>query len=211
MPVAEDLVYPRRLFHRCRRDHPELNHFMDEAEMSTGAMDALADMWRRNTIDDKLPLAGRPLSLHVRCAMFATLATLRSVDLTEGLARELESDALFPAASIARSSLELVGLTASARQRIPEAAAEPTDVRHLHVVTFRYLLGSRQLSNVGLPTHFSIPDLVGAAKEQLGDHFGEDYGLLSDVSHPARRRQVRRSEPNAASDGRPPVRPPDGP
>lgn len=180
----DDLIYSRELLRRCRHTYPQFVHFIDVAEMSAPAMEALAGKWRGESIVPALPLQRRPLSLHVRCAIFAVLATFRGVELTEGLARELEADALFPAATIARAELELVGLTARARQLLPQAAAEPLDPMRLHRATFRLLFGSRQLAGPGLARNFPTSELINAGKQQLGDHFGEDYGLLSEIAHP---------------------------
>jgi hypothetical protein len=49
-------------------------------------------------------------------------------------------------------------------------------------LTARLLFSGRSLPNQA--RHFATPDLIAAAKGELGDHFGHDYALLSDLAHP---------------------------
>ena len=35
-----------------------------------------------------------------------------------------------------------------------------------------------------MPRHFRISELIEAAKDQLGEHLGDDYALLSEMTHP---------------------------
>jgi hypothetical protein len=182
--VTEPLIYPRDFLSKTRVRLPQYSDFIDEAEIAASVAEAMAGRWRDELIVPVLPLAGKPLSLRIRCAVFSVLVSQRGTSLPEGLARELEADAFFPAAAVARSLMELLGLTALARQRIPEARVEPLDVERLHKETFRFLFGSRQFQHLGAPTNFLIPDLLEAAQEQLGSHFGGDYGMLAEIAHP---------------------------
>src|SRR5690349_13988530 len=113
---GDDLIYPRQLLSSSRVRFPKFVDLIDEAEMNVPAMESLADHWHDETRTE-IPFDGTPPSAAALCRLFSVVAVYRGVELAEGLARELEADALYPAGSIARSLLELVGLTSLARRR----------------------------------------------------------------------------------------------
>jgi hypothetical protein len=158
---------------------PEL---IDESQRAAAALEALARRWRQDRLETEVFAHGTPPPLRVRCSTIAVMAGLRGTELADGLARELDADALFPAAAIARSLLELVGLSCFWREHVPRLRREDTD--GLDVLTLRILLGSRTLADQGLMSNFGIPELMASAKDQMGGHVGLDYGHLCDLAHP---------------------------
>lgn len=107
---AEFISLPN-LLPQARERFPTYKTFMDEADRSVAVAQRKIIDWRNEFIDPVLPIEGKPLSLQIRCAIFAALVTQRAVSLAEGLAREIEALALFPAGAVGRAQVELVGLT----------------------------------------------------------------------------------------------------
>lgn len=169
----------RELLGVSRSRYPALREAIDEAENVVPAGQVLADAWIRDHIRPGLPIRPTGQRLVMRVALFATLATQRGVQLSESLVRELAANSLFGCSAIARAQLELVGLTALAREELESLTG---DAATLEQATARLLFAARSL-----PTgerNYVISDLIDAAKRQLGEHFGADYGYLSDLSHP---------------------------
>jgi hypothetical protein len=173
--VGAEPLFPRT---RERFADAALRDLIDEAERAVPSMRAASKYRLEKGVNPLLPIQPAGQTLVLRCAVFAVAITERGVQLSEGIAREVEADALFPAAAIARSQLELIGLSSLVRQRVEELAS---DVDALAEFTLRMLFASRSLPGAA---HFAISDLVNAAKRQLGEHFGDDYGLLSELAHP---------------------------
>lgn len=178
---SEDTIYPRVLFRRCRAAYPEHSAYMDQAELDIVGVEATAQDWRRQYLDPIGPQLGRPSSLHTRCAMFSVVVAFRSVDLTEGLSRELEADAIFSCGSLARSQLELLGLSALAAQKLPEMFSDAVE---LDDFTMRLLFASRRFSDLGFPKHFTTNELIKAGAERAGAILHDDYSLVTEVAHP---------------------------
>lgn len=158
---------------------PEL---IDESQRAAAALEALARRWRQDRLETEVFTEGSPPPLRVRCSTIAVMAGLRGTELADGLARELDADALFPAAAVARSLLELVGLSCFWREHIPRLRSEDTD--GLDVLTLRILVGSRTLAEHGLMSNFTISETMAAARAQMGEHVGLDYAHLCDLAHP---------------------------
>lgn len=179
---GDGVIYPRRFLPRLRALHPGFIDLIVEAEMSVAAVEALASTWRSTYLNPLLPLTARKFSAGELCSMFSVLAAQRSVALADGLARELEGNALFPAAAIARAHLEVVGLTSLAKEEVTSVL--PNEVGD---VLLELLLGPA-LMKKSEKRHRSPEQLragvMRAAKRQLGQHFGGDYGFLSEIVHP---------------------------
>jgi hypothetical protein len=177
--TGDPTIHAEALFEITRRRYPLLEELVNEAEMVVPALRALARQWWRQHVEPLLPVQPTGQTLLLRVGLFAVLATERAVQLAEAIAREVEADSLFGSAAVARSQLETIGLTIYAYEELQRIVSDPGALEPL---TARLLLSSRSL-----PTqdrHFATRDLIAAAKNQLGDHFGNDYGLLSDLVHP---------------------------
>jgi len=181
--MGDRILYPRSLFVRCRAAYPASSEHMDEAEMTLSGLEASAEGWRVGIIDPLLPITSRPTLLSDRCAILCTLIAYRTVELGEGLAREVEANALFPAGAVARSLLEMMGLSALARQRFQTFEAVG-DHSGLDDESIRLLLASRYFGDARAPRHFTTGELIDAGANQLGPELRSEYGFLSDLAHP---------------------------
>jgi len=178
---SSDAVFPKIVFSRLRAEHPALSEAIDTCERNLGMAEAFPEHWRAEFLT---PTPAR-YNLKERCAVMATAWLDRASILGDGLAHELEASRLFSAAAIARSMLELVGLCVVGPPELVDLVeGSPTDVEPIHLLTIKLLLATRSIDRPSQPAVYRIDRLINAAKERFGDHFGEDYGFLSDLSHP---------------------------
>jgi hypothetical protein len=122
-----------------------------------------------------------------RVGLICLLVAERALSLGEGLAAEIEADRLFPAASVARSLMELVGRLVHLRAQLTvPRSADPPNLAALRQETVSFLLASRSLDLASVPAlvRVNTPSMINAAKARFGEAFGQDYGFLSDIAHP---------------------------
>jgi hypothetical protein len=122
-----DFIHLHNLLPHSRDRFPSYRTFIDEADRSVTIAQRKITDWGTEIIDPELPIERKPLSLRIRCAIFGVLVTQRAVSLAEGLAREIEAAALFPAGAVARAQVELVRADQPRSQTIPAAAAKLPD------------------------------------------------------------------------------------
>ncbi len=182
---AEVAVSPRISFARARAAYPTLKEELDKAEWELGVAEAMLEYRFHELLPSPFRAAVEGRQLSGRVVLMVVLAAERGMSLGEGLAAELEGGRLFPAASIARSMMELAGLLVVVRGRLSEIwETDPTNAHALHEETMRFLLASRSMPVGTSSSVVRTADMINAARERYGDAFGEDYGFLSDLVHP---------------------------
>jgi hypothetical protein len=181
--MDEPLTYPREFLERTQLQFLDQisTDLFDEARFAVPVAETLAGTWREAWLVGRTALEVRG-SLLGRCALFGTLACLRVVELADGLVREIDANALYPASAVGRSVLELVGLTAYAREQLP--LLRDADPKELGALCDRLVVGSRAFADVVGHRHFATGPLIEAAKRQVGESFGDWYLHCSDLTHP---------------------------
>jgi hypothetical protein len=181
--VSEPTVLPKVVFERARTAYPSVRGKLDDAEWQLGGADAMLDYYFRPALPEPFRAGVECLTFSGRVTFIYVLAFERATQLAEGLASEIENGRLFPAATIARALMEMVGLVASATDKLRHLrAADPLDVRALSRETALLLLSNGNLVPEHYPTR-KIGKLIAAA-ERRSPGFKETYGYLCDLTHP---------------------------
>ncbi len=166
---------------------PALADWCSRASTLIAGTGALTADWRSVRLPHWLPLTRNANSLEARCTAYVILASERSLAHCRAAARAIEQLDPFVAGTLCRAHLENLAHVIHLRRKIDVALGEPSrDIDALDRITREALFSSPDGIPGPNPGGYSlgVGRLVDAISCDFGDHFCEDYQLLSALTHP---------------------------
>lgn len=176
-----------QLFPKVAVRWPALADWCSRASTNVAGIGALTAEWRSRKLAPWLPLTRNVNSLEARCAAYVILASERSLAHCRAAAGAIEQLDPFVAGTLCRAHMENLAHLLRVRGTIEVALnRSPRDIEALDRITREALFSGPDGIPGPNPGGYSIGvgRLVEAARRMLGDHFREDYQLLSALAHP---------------------------